>query len=415
MPYCTLVVLLTATLVVCFVSAAPAVTTMYNASGHINGLYSSDWVPMTQSEALNYYTVAEICKSLQQSSHLCNQEPGDLQNYGMDKDGIVHANRMCSNYPGAFLRHHTISNKSHTIADLVKAIRSAGKNTIVFLGDSVSSQHFSDFVSGLVRVGFDVSKHPLDDLKDASSYQVTYGPPSKVPFFQVVHINIIEDTEPSFKMFHQLVSNTTLVKGKVVLIFNMGVHYNSENDYVTRAAVALDHLKVIVQKGHSVFYRETSAQHFDTENGMFLHYYDQKSSGEKRVSAVSLLAAKAGFVTAHNNYSEHTVITSEKYPNLNFKCTPIGSEQLAEVQNWRNRVMISMMTQRQLDKKIQVIPFFRLSAARYDFHVAAYGDCTHYCFNPMLWLPSYHQITETLLLQQQQQQRQHTLRRAADP
>ena len=383
------------------VPSVPFVTSMYNSSGYINGIYSSDWIPMTQSEALNYYTVAEICKSLQQSSHLCNEEPGDLRNYGMDKDGIVHSNKMCSNYPGAFLRHHSISEHSYTIADLVQTMSSAGRNTIVFLGDSVSSQHFSDFVSGLVRVGFDVSQYILDGFKDSSSYRVLYGQSRKVPIFQVVHLNIIEDTEPSFKQFHQLVSNASLVKGKAVLIFNMGVHYNSEETYIKQANVALDHLKVVIQKGHTVFYRETSAQHFDTPNGMFQHYYDKKNKGEKRVSSVSLLAAKAGFISTKINYSEYEVITPESYPNLNFRCSAIATETLADTQNWRNKIMATLMQEHQLSSLVYLIPFFRISAARYDFHVASYGDCTHYCFNPMLWLPSYHQITETLLKNRQ--------------
>ena len=31
-------------------------TATYNESGHLNGMFSDDWIPMTQGEALDYYT-----------------------------------------------------------------------------------------------------------------------------------------------------------------------------------------------------------------------------------------------------------------------------------------------------------------------------------------------------------------------
>jgi hypothetical protein len=34
-------------------------TATYNTSGYLNGIFSEDWIPMTQGEALNYYTAKE--------------------------------------------------------------------------------------------------------------------------------------------------------------------------------------------------------------------------------------------------------------------------------------------------------------------------------------------------------------------
>lgn len=34
-------------------------TAGYNSSGYLNGIFADDWIPMTQGEALNYFTAKE--------------------------------------------------------------------------------------------------------------------------------------------------------------------------------------------------------------------------------------------------------------------------------------------------------------------------------------------------------------------
>ena len=48
----------------------------YNASGHISGVMGEVWIPITQSEALDYYTANEVCYLT--GVEECGFEPNNL-------------------------------------------------------------------------------------------------------------------------------------------------------------------------------------------------------------------------------------------------------------------------------------------------------------------------------------------------
>ena len=52
----------------------------YNESGHITtGVLGDEWIPITQSEALDYYTAHEVCTLT--GVEQCDYEPGNLREY----------------------------------------------------------------------------------------------------------------------------------------------------------------------------------------------------------------------------------------------------------------------------------------------------------------------------------------------
>ena len=69
--------------------------TWYNANGTLNGVFSEEWVSMSQSEALDFYTPYEICKAMNGGplAEGCNEEPGILTPGGctIDQDSLVHS------------------------------------------------------------------------------------------------------------------------------------------------------------------------------------------------------------------------------------------------------------------------------------------------------------------------------------
>ena len=76
----------------------------------------------------------------------CSSEPGDLGHCGANLNGVVATNRECSNYRGHFLRHKSTQPwpLSFSFPDIVKAMSDEGSNTVVLIGDSVTSQMLSD-------------------------------------------------------------------------------------------------------------------------------------------------------------------------------------------------------------------------------------------------------------------------------
>jgi hypothetical protein len=49
-----------------------------------------------------------------------------------------------------------------------------------------------------------------------------------------------------------------------------------------------------------------------------------------------------------------------------------------------------------VSNSIGIIPFFNITAARYDLHTQFAEDCTHFCKSPLLWLPMWDNIYNQL-------------------
>lgn len=183
------------------------------------------------------------------------------------------------------------------------------------------------------------------------------------------------------------------VKGTALVVFNFGLHANSETEMKRLIDAKLHHIKKLSTDGkHVVVFRETSAQHFPTATGLFEHhkYYDFFNNNNKMQSYVSTLGNKAG-LTAHTD-SDHRVIGPTTNADITFGCQAIASEEALHAQNYRNRMVLSAFADQGIAGLVEVAPFFELTAARHDYHRGVLDDCTHYASGSMLWAPVWNHL-----------------------
>ena len=200
-----------------------------------------------------------------------------------------------------------------------------------------------------------------------------------------------------------IIKNSSAVTGKILFIINCGLHYN-DLDRLNRTLWKFLPLMVkYAEMNHTVIFRENSAQHFQTADGRFIY----KSAEEKikenipKVSSVSLIVNKSRIFSENtlpttapevqdNNLNKNTGIlemNTTTFPHLDYRCARIKSMEMLKKQNWRNDMAISILKHVDINNRIGIARFYIMTAARYDYHVASYGDRTHYCFGPMIWAP----------------------------
>ena len=230
-----------------------------------------------------------------------------------------------------------------------------------------------------------------------------------------------------------------MILGKSVFVFNYGLHYRLHDgsdlsvagyrDIISRL---MDFAVGLSRDGHHVFYRETSAQHFHTSTGEYV-YSESSSYNQPSATAVSDITLNAKLVARYNlteveratgfvlgshsvlslNQSYYQPTNQSTYqstnqsdpkgdPNLFFTCAVLSESQLLG-QDWKNEVVKDVLRgieQRSLNnqnERIHNIPFYNLTAGRYDFHqVHRHQDCTHYCLSPLLFISVWDHIVGVL-------------------
>jgi hypothetical protein len=222
--------------------------TWYGMGGLLKGLYSSTWIPINETEALDYYSPYEICKMQITTGSGCLQEKGQpsVDACGSYGRGVVHSNNECSNPGGAFLRHESITPDSFNFVHLIRSIMSEGFSTLALIGDSVTSQSYSDAYCSMSRANFDMKDFPTDNLKGTNqgfevippfnisqkSYDafrkefsdvISKDSSGKNPFFQVLysHADRLAEFEQNTKPFvNSLIEKSSGKDNKEALIMN---------------------------------------------------------------------------------------------------------------------------------------------------------------------------------------------------
>jgi hypothetical protein len=278
--------------------------TWYGMGGLLKGLYSSTWIPINETEALDYYSPYEICKMQIATSSGCLQEKGQpsVDACGSYGRGVGHSNNECSNPGGAFLRHKSITPDSFNFIHLIRSIMSAGSNTLALIGDSVTSQTYSDAYCSTSRANFDMKDFSKDNLNGTGkgfevvlpinisqkSYDafrkefsdvISKDNSKKYPFFQVLYSQVyrLKNLERKTKPFvnsliekssgkgnkvvksnkeikgsthyESEIEKTNNIKGKTVFLVNMGLHFNNADEYRREFKELLNILVPAVLKG----------------------------------------------------------------------------------------------------------------------------------------------------------------------
>lgn len=160
-----------------------------------------------------------------------------------------------------------------------------GSNTIFLVGDSVSLEHWNNGLSAARRISFNVETYTPANQYVHVSARIFLGdkanPSQEIQMHMINlgNVNSAGDFDPvKFKdVMHWYLSNSSLVKGKAVIIINMGLHFQviqpekhgRIESYQKLLDIFIPIFKDYAEQKHTVLYRETSAQHFDTENGAF--------------------------------------------------------------------------------------------------------------------------------------------------
>jgi len=430
----------------------------YDGEGKLKDLNESVadlWLPMTESQALDYYTPHEIC-SYAHTADGCKDVPGDLRECNAFGKGVKHA---CSNPAGMFLHHHL--HKPHPysqgVADVIIHMKKEQRNTMVVVGDSVGWEFVLDARCSILRAGFAIDTRFVHDgvrvlnhsanaspeqQKQAALFKKTHQENGCATvgarnFFQVLFVGFKKHNETHNSTMDSveqvllaLANDACKVQGKLLIVINYGLHIHSKNDYtkLIREGVVPSLRRLAMQHNHTVIWRETSAQHFPQSNDGSYEMRENLAgtlvektthSKKKQKVHISTIAERSGLFndlvaapvpggvdTTANSFTNATtllqddhnvnVISYKSHPHLSYFCAPVTSLEAAESQNWRNAAMKSALAELDPQGAIKVAPFFSASLGRHDLHKIMHGDCVHYCHAPTLWWPVWQSIYDAL-------------------
>ena len=148
---------------------------------------------------------------------------------------------------------------------------------------------------------------------------------------------------------------------------NYGLHYKdvreSHQNYVRMVTTFLQAIDLKIDAfGHTLFYRETSAQHFSTPTGEYP--FHQKNN-------------KTLQCEPHN-------ISDADYSGF----------------NWKNAAVTSVLRDTKFKHNVVVVPFFNATSPLHDLHSndGMTGDCTHFCAASMslIWAPVWSFLLEAV-------------------
>ena len=189
-----------------------------------------------------------------------------------------------------------------------------------------------------------------------------------------------------------IVRNKKYPRG-IVLIVNVGIWYNREADMredLVPFLQLLNKLANIPYLENKIYWRETSAQHFEHSP---LGYYPGKNLSQYLNKCV-----------AH-----HAPIKTTKSPadiihlHSSSSSTTTTSNSLLEekTSDWRNDVVKNIIFAYNLTS-IQILPFFADTQYLHNFHttipVGKAADCTHFCYHPCVFGPFYQRFADALII-----------------
>ena len=260
-------------------------------------LLSNEWISLTTSEALDYYTSYELCRLVKGDS--CNTEPGN--ELGHIELPWPYLQLFNSDHRAYFKRHSSTQPwpKSKTFGDLFKAMHTNGANTIFFIGDSITNLHMGNAHETARRESFDVFEFETEHFPGFQSIEISVptklikadetAPSLQIHFMDLAGMNYPGDfsrkLDSTRKQIDDQVAN---IKGKALFVINLGLHFQLAYDTLTTSETRLQELKDLAvtnykklmgsflpffiayaEAGHCVVFRESSALHYPTPYGLF--------------------------------------------------------------------------------------------------------------------------------------------------
>jgi hypothetical protein len=318
----------------------------------------------------------------------------------------------------------------------MQSMLSQGKNTLVIVGDSVSNQFFSDAVCSLNRADFHVVGYNDDEnstlrIRGARHGYFVHVPldmtnatydlfknqynirDRKQPIFNILYVPLYTPVVdlPPLREHLESVETHPSVKGKLLIVFNMGlhiVHENASTHFPIHFKTLFNVLLGFILQGHRVYFRETGAVHT-----LHRHTHEGYKSGlALRRKEVLFPSTQYKYPTTTAEAIKEAVATpsNNRYEtSLTYRCEPIDIEPTWRV-IWAQDLLSKFNSDLSLRINstnglaedgsniylIETLPFYNVSLPRYDYHVARNYDCTHYCYGPMIFAPVWNNLARSL-------------------
>jgi hypothetical protein len=261
---------------------------------------------------------------------------------------------------------------------------------LLMIGDSVMQQFMNAVACELSREGVwkdynrfkntDETQYiSLKEVQNANELKTAeksddHSIKSAMKFLPIYHfVDGRYDRKPQ-AAFNSLVStlHDCLQQYKTIIILvNMGLHYIenpspgfSKTDYSAQMTKLLLYLSSfhnnatrLTQHSVEIVWRETTAQHFATNNGFW--------PGVKYTKDMKL------------------------------GCFPI--QDTSALADWRNREIERIISTHSLSSSIHYLPFYNLTVPLWSEHPnGMLKDCTHFCWTPMLYQPMFHYLRDLI-------------------
>ena len=356
-----------------------------------------EYVTIPKEELRSWYTESDLC--------VLTKESGDpLTNFKSCRKKGDQPIRMCGsthggvglggpkrncNPPSSFRTFFFKYLKGYgpslrPVADLIETLRN--KTSLVFLGDSLMYQMADAFVCEAFR------ENRKKGAKVIGNRFLALYAPSKLLLSIDEEIENIDisiyfirlNSIGSRSDFISNIWNPSIVRilnesSSVLLITNIGLYYHEQKLYEKELLEYIEflHEQVRLLNGQlSVFFRETSAQHWSDGNG----YYD------KLRNSTSNSRHRGG---------------SDQFIPLN--CLQLQEEEVKRT-DWKNSILRDVLARSRYDDTIHYLKgFMDITTPLFNMHNEVVNttdigamDCTHYCYFPSMWMPMFTQLLDVI-------------------
>ena len=235
----------------------------------------------------------------------------------------------------------------------------------------------------------------------------------RIPYFNVIRHSVAMFQDYDHSVIARIAAGTNTT-GSLVILFNFGLFYNDDHpenrqEYQNDITAVVQQLSLHAEN-HTIFFRETSAQHFRTETGLYdksIPFGQSDLSAKVHGSFEEFMMRKGPFSRERlsstadersNTQKSQTTANDTLYELIDkfYSCQPLTSME----HNWRNEILHDVLSQLP-SLQVEVLPFFNITVPRYELHSQFVVDCTHFCKSPLLWIPLwedlYHRLKQRYL------------------
>ena len=390
-----------------------------------------EWRKMSSEEIIGWYSPSDLCVATHANycngvdlrdikCRLCNSTTNLIESSGRIHLGYAIKEKQCippfadrtylfkipTSFPDPQNKELLLAAKSITNTNRI----------LVFMGDSVMGQTYESFFAEIYRQDSTVQKlnkneyYPFtrnhsvyaDITNNGGEFDIIQFKDISNPFFVIwlrcvyvhgggnTHFSATGNWNSSKIILEQLLN----IHAGIILIANIGLWYNNRSIFNIEIIEVLNYLysiKLNKTKQNTVFWRETTSQHFDqTTNGYF-------RTGPR--------------------YKLHR----HCIPNGNYRWQPRDGPDMKV--DWRNEDVHRIFQRYNFSITIPIIPMAAFTKPLHSLHVTrprSYNggiytdinishlnyfnklppidaDCTHYCWTPILWQETWMSISRAIL------------------